>query len=142
MIRKKPDVDVIMDILEDFLKIYPESPFVKSLFQQYRERGSLSRKQLEGLYFKAVDIKKIAPNKLATLEAVIKKKAVKSKSPLPAPAPLYVKDEAIGIKIKTILEKYPEHKRVKFFFVKYENNEQLSPPEITELEKFHKLLIK
>ncbi|WP_336514852.1 hypothetical protein [Pollutibacter soli] len=142
MLRKKPDVDVILDVLNEFLAIYPDSPFVKSLLSQYRERGSLSKRQLEGLFLKAVDIQKITPSKLATLEAVIKKKAFKSKAAPPPPKPLYEKDTATGDKIDAILAKYPEHKRVKFFQAQYQNNVQLSPLEQTELERFFKLLVK
>lgn len=142
MLRKKPDVDVILDVLNEFLTIYPDSPFVKSLLSQYRERGSLSKRQLEGLFFKAVDIQKITPSKLATLEAVIKKKAFKSKAAPPPPKPLYERDSVTGDKIDAILAKYPEHKRVKFFKSQYENNVPLTPPEQTELERFFKLLVK
>ena len=42
--------------------------------------------------------------------------------------------------ITDILEKYPLHKRVLFFRAKFDNNDPLSPVEITELKKFHKLL--
>jgi hypothetical protein len=44
--------------------------------------------------------------------------------------------------IEAILEKYPQHKRVLFLKVKYDNNEVLSSAEITELERFYKLLSK
>jgi hypothetical protein len=51
--RKKPDVDIIQDVLEATLEAYPASAFIQSLLNQYRERGGLSKKQLEGLYHKA-----------------------------------------------------------------------------------------
>jgi hypothetical protein len=140
--KKKPDVDVIMDLLKETLTAYPESVFVKSLLYQYQERGGLSKKQLEGLYGKASKLTSVTHGKLATLEAIILKKSSRHKSPMPAAIPPVVKDETIGRQIEAILGKYPLHKRVLFYKVKYQNNDIFSPAEKTELEKFHKLLIK
>lgn len=142
MYRKKPDVDVIKDLLELVLVARPDSSFIKSLLFQYEERGGLSKKQLEGLYQKAAKIKTIPAAKLATLEALILKRPTRYKSALPENTPLYTKDEASGKMINEILENHPEHKRVLFFKNKYENNEPLSAPESTELERFYKLLVK
>jgi hypothetical protein len=140
MERKKPDVDVIKDLLELALVAYPASTFLKSLAFQYEERGGLSRKQLEGLYQKVEKIETIPPHKLATLEAVILKKPTRYKSAKPENTPLYTKDTRVGELIEGILQKYPQHKRVLFFKARYDNNELLSAAEITELERFHKLL--
>jgi hypothetical protein len=140
MIRKKPDVDVISDVLKLTQAAYPESSFIQSLNYQYVERGNLSKKQLEGLYKKAGNVKTIPAGKLATLEAVILKRPTRYKSALPANAPLYTKDEHTGQLITAILEKYPQHKRVLFLKLKYDNNETLSPAETGDLERFHKLL--
>jgi hypothetical protein len=140
MQRKKPDVDVIMDILEATAIAYPGSTFIKSLSFQYQERGGLSKKQLQGLYDKAKKAKAVAPHKLATLEAVILKKPTRYKSDLPSHTPLYTKDENAGVLIENILAKYPQHKRVLFLKAKYENKETITPVEIAELEKFNKLL--
>ena len=112
MNRIRPDVDIIKDLLEAVLSAQPESSFIQSLLYQYQERGGLSKKQLEGLYNKAVKIKTIPPNKLATLEAVILKRPTRYKSAPPPPAPLYTKDEKAGQMIEAILAKYPQHKRV------------------------------
>ncbi|WP_315819144.1 hypothetical protein [Paraflavitalea speifideaquila] len=140
--KKKVDVDVIKDVLEAMLAARPDSTFVKSLAHQYEERGGLSKKQLEGLYQKALKVESIPDGKLATLEAVIMKKPTRYKSAPPPPKPLYEKDEKVGQMIEAILAKYPQHKRVLFFQVKYNNNETLSPPDITELEKFHRMVNK
>lgn len=140
MIRKKIDVDVIKDILEAARAAYPNSVFVQSLSQQYDDRGGLSKKQLEGLFGKAQKITTLPPGKLATLEAMILKRPSRFKSAPPTPKPLYTKDERVGELIDAILAKYPQHKRVLFFQSKYKNNESLSATEITELEKFKKLL--
>jgi hypothetical protein len=139
MQRKKSDVDVINDVLVLTMAAYPDSEFVRSLHKQYHDRGGLSKKQLEGLYQKALKAKTVPPGKLATIEAEILKKPTRFKSALPEPTPLYTKDARIGQLITETLEKYPEHKKVLFLKLKYENNELLQPGEITELERFHKI---
>ena len=138
--KKKPDVDVIMDILKETLIANPAAAFVESLLFQYQERGGLSKKQLEGLYNKATKVKTILPGKMATLEAIILRKHSKHKSELPALTPLYVKDEEAGKMLNAILDKYPEHKRALFLKSKYDNNEELTAAEIADLQKFNKLL--
>ena len=140
MQRKKIDVDIIMDILEATAEAYPDNEFIKSIRFQYQERGGLSKKQLQGLYGKAKKIASIPSHTLATLEAVILKKPMKYKSALPENKPLYTKNEIAGQLIENILAKYPQHKRVLFLKARYDNNEIISPAEITELEKFNKLL--
>ena len=141
MYRKKPDVDIISEVLKASREAYPNSSFVQSLSVQYEERGGLSKKQLEGLYKKAERIRTIPPNWLATLEAEILKRPTRFKSTAPPPKPLYEKNEKTGGIIDAILKKYPLHKRVLFFQSKYQNNESLSAPELAELEKFQKLLL-
>lgn len=138
--KKKPEVDVVMDILHLVLEAKPHSTFVKSLLHQYQERGGLSKKQLEGLYFKATEVKELPEKKLTTLQAIIKKKPTRYKSAPPPPTPLYTKDEETGKIITDILTKFPQHKRVLFFKARYDNNETLTPTEVTELQKFRKLL--
>lgn len=140
MQRKKPDVDVIKDVLGAALAAYPASTFIQSLSRQYEERGGLSKKQLEGLYQKASKVKTIPVSKLATLEAEILKRPTRYKSVPPPNEPLYTKDEATGKMIDAILAKYPQHKRVLFFKTKYENNEVLSSADNAELGRFYKLL--
>ncbi len=139
--RKKPGVDVILDVLKETHIAYPGSEFIKSLLFQYQERGGLSKKQLEGLHSKASKVPTISEAKMATLQAIILKKHVKHKSELPAPTPLYVKDNSVGEMIDDILEKYPQHKRVLFYKTKFNNNETLSAVEKTELERFKKILL-
>lgn len=142
MQRKKPDVDVIMDILRDFRKAFPESGYIIALMNSYIERGFLTRKQMEELYNKAKEVNALPVNRLATLEAEIKKRPERFRTAPPPPAPLYSRDEKTGKMISDILEKFPQHKRVLFLKTKYDNNEPLSPAEITELEKFVRMLLK
>jgi hypothetical protein len=140
MQKKGIEIDIINDLLEECIMAYPISSFIISLYKQYRERGSLSKKQLQGLYSKAAKVKAMPQNKLATLEAIIKKMPTRDKSAPPPLKPLYEKDESSGYLIKEILDKYPQHKRVLFLKAKYENNELLSSMEVSELKRFKQLL--
>lgn len=133
-------IDVINRVLEDCILAYPVSSFIIGIYQHYQRRGWLTKKQLQGLHDKASAIKDMAPEKLAGIEAIIKKMPNRHKSDLPEAKPLYQKDESVGEAINAILAKYPQHKRVLFFQSKYNNNEQLSSTEITELNKFKNIL--
>jgi len=135
-------MDILLDILKEMLPQHPNSGFVKSLYDQYCNRGGLSRKQLEGLHAKAVKAGTLSQNKLATLEAIIKKKPVKERAAATIGAGLPKKDEAIGKMIEDILAKYPQHKRLLFLRSKYDNNENISATEVAEIGKFKKLLLK
>ena len=139
--NKKPsDVDIVNEVLEECILAYPVSSFVISIYQQYQKRGSLSKKQLQGLYGKASEIKSLPSAKLATLEALIKKMPTRFKSELPENKPLYEKEKIAGELIDAILAKYPQHKRVLFLQSKYNNNQPLSTIEVDELKKFKQVL--
>jgi hypothetical protein len=137
---KKQRIDIVNEVLEDCIVAYPVSSFIISLYKQYQQRGSLSKKQLQGLHSKASKIEDMSVGKLGTLEAIIKRMPTRFKSDLPPPAPLFEKDKEAGILIDIILEKYPQHKRVLFLKAKYDNNEMLSPVEVGELKKFRQLI--
>lgn len=66
-------VDIIDKILEACYKANPDALFVQSLMHRYEEMGSLSKKQLQGLYQKAQKLEDIPEGWLGTLEAIIKK---------------------------------------------------------------------
>jgi hypothetical protein len=140
MAGKKPEIDSINVLLEECIMAFPVSSFIISLYKQYMVRGSLSKKQLQGLYDKASGIKDIAPGKLAAVEAIIKRMPTRFRSEKPEPKPLYEKDEEAGTLIASILSKNPSHKRVLFLQSKYNNNETLTPAEIKELRKFSDIL--
>src|SRR3954468_19817327 len=78
--ENRTDVDVVNAVLEDCIIAFPVSSFVISLYQQYQKRGYLTKKQLQGLHDKASKISDIAPGKLATLEALFKKRPTRLKS--------------------------------------------------------------
>ena len=140
MVKKKPEVDIVREILEDCILAYPVSSFIISLYKQYGERGSLSKKQLQGLHAKASNIKDLQPGKLATLQAIINKMVTRDKSPLPVSKPIFTRDESTGQLIEALLEKFPQHKRVLFLRSKFDNNETLSPTELADLKRFSQLL--
>ena len=133
-------IDIINDLLEECILAYPLSSFIISLYKRYQQMGSLSKKQLQGLYGKADGIPNISTAKLATLEAIIKKMPTRYKSELPVARPPEEKDEEAGRLISRILDKYPQHKRVLFFQSRYNNHEPLSDAEMAELKKFDQLL--
>jgi len=138
--EKRSELDIVNTVLEDCIIAYPVSSFIISLYQQYQKRGFLTKKQLQGLLDKASKIDGIAPGKLATLEALIKKMPTRFKSELPKSNPVFQKDKSVGDTITAILEKYPQHKRVLFLQAKYENNEVLSATELADLKRFKELI--
>jgi hypothetical protein len=140
MQKKNSDIDIVNEVLEECILFYPVSSFIISLYQQYQKRGSLSKKQLQGLHSKASNIEKLQGAKLATLEALIKKMPTRFKSELPETKPMFEKNNLAGELIDLILAKYPQHKRVLFFKSKFDNNEVISPQEIDELKKFKQVL--
>ena len=141
MNKPAPKTDIINELLEECLLHLPGTPsMIISLYQQYQKRGFLTKKQLQGLHAKASGVPAINPGKLATLEAIIKKMPNRFKTEIPKPSPLFEKDEAAGVLIESILAKYPEHKRVLYLKSRYDNHEILTSAEMTELNRFHKLL--
>ncbi len=124
------------------VKAYPDSGFINSLYQQYCNRGGLSKKQLEGLHSKASKTESISQSRLATLEAIIKKKPTRERAAATISAPLPAKNDETGKILAAILANYPQHKRLLFLQSKYDNNENISALEIAEIEKFKKLLLK
>jgi hypothetical protein len=142
MNRIDPDIDIIADLLKAVLKVRPEDGFCSSLLQQYQQRGGLSKKQLEGLLGKATKFTETTPGKLATLEAIIKKKHSNHRSEASEPAaPPTNDDESLQL-IAQILEKYPGHKRVLLFKMKVDKQELLISAEKEELQKFARVLFK
>jgi hypothetical protein len=140
MQQPKDRLDIINEVLEECIMVYPLSSFIISLYKQYQQRGSLSKKQLQGLYGKASKIEKLAPGKLATIEAIIKRMPTRYKSELPEIKPMFEKEEETGRMITEILEKYPQHKRVLFLKVKYDNDQLFSPADVADLKRFNSLL--
>lgn len=138
---KKKGIDIIDKILEACYKQNPDALFVMSLMHQYEERGSLSKKQLEGLYQKASRVKDLPQNLLATLEAQILKMPTRSKSNITENKSTIIKDEETEKMINEIMEKFPAHKRVLFLQSKFKKSQSLLPDETKEVKRFYTLLI-
>jgi hypothetical protein len=142
MYRKKPDVDVINDVILLAIDHYPDNAFMKGLYRQYHDLGGLSRKQMEGLLGKVERVPAATDAQKATLAAEIRKKPQRFKSEAPTHSPIYEKDESAARLIREILERYPEHRMVKVLQLKIEKMEPLTATERQELERFHRLLVK
>lgn len=140
--KKKPEVDIIRDLLRLAHEAQPASKFIQGLYIHYEEKGGLSKKQMIGLQQKLVKLEGVPVGWLATLEAEILKKPTRYRSAIPEIKPMFEKDERIGNMIGQILEKYPQHKRVLFLKNKFDKNEVFAPADVTELEKFHRILMK
>ncbi|HEY4968101.1 MAG TPA: hypothetical protein VII28_16955 [Puia sp.] len=136
----KDKLDMVNEVLEQCILAYPLSSFIISLYKQYQQRGSLSKKQLQGLYGKASKIENLPPGKLAAIEAIIKKMPTRYKSELPEIKPLFEKEESIALMITEILTRYPNHKRVLFLKIKYDNNDLFTPADLADLKRFHALV--
>ena len=135
-----PSVDVILMLLNAAHTARPNASLISSLLQQYREKGGLSKKQLEGLYSKASKIEGISPAHLATLEAIILKRPTRYKTETPNHVPQAVEDQH-GPMVDEILKKYPAHKRILYFKMKMNTREPLTQLEKDEVIKFAKLLL-
>ena len=140
--EKRPGIDIVNEVLEACILAYPVSPFIISVYKQYITRGSLSKKQLQGVFGKAQNIKELPVGKLAALEALINKMATRFKSEAPPITPLYQKDESTGQLIESVLAKYPQHKAVLLLKGKFDNNQPLSTTELADLKRFAQLAAK
>lgn len=136
------EINIILNILEALKADKPDSVFINSLYDQYCNRGGLSKKQLEGLFSKAEKSGIISSAKLATLDAIIKKKPTRYKSDIPLKAPEPEKKESVLPLIEKILEKFPQHKMAIFLHAKSTNNQLLTDAEISEIKRLAKLLLK
>lgn len=135
-------MNILLDILKQMVEAHPQSVFVNSLYQQYCNLGGLSKKQLEGLYAKAAKTPGIAAGKLATLEAIIKKKPTRERAAATRNIAVPEKDVETESLLLNILEKYPQHKRILFLRSKFDHNEPLTTSELDEVRKLGKLLLK
>lgn len=140
--RKKKKIDVIDKLLEACYQHNKDALFIMSLMHQYEERGSLSRKQLEGLLLKAKKVKDIPVGWTAAVEAIVLKMPVRDKTPVEDTRNKKQEPrEKWNELMEQLLEKYPQHKRVLFLKAQWEQRKLLSAPEQQEIEKFYQLLI-
>ena len=139
---KKNRIDIVNEVLEACILAYPVSSFIISLYKQYMNRGSLSKKQLQGLYAKASEIAGYSTGKLATLEALIKKMPNRYKSELPEAKEEEDPAAEARLMAEQILAEYPEHKRVLFLKSRIEQNIPLTNTDIQDLRRFVEMVNK
>lgn len=85
-------------------------------------------------------IKKKPPFNPATIEAIIKKKAVKTKTAPPPPKPLYDEDSVSKEKLGKILTIAPSHKTALLYMNKIALHQPLTSVEKENIDKFLRLL--
>ena len=124
------------------LPLHADNTFLRNMYEFYKTRGGLSIKQMNALLNTIHYIKKEPPFNPATIEAIIKKKAVKTKSPPPPPKPLYDEDAISMEKLEKILNIAPAHKTALLYLNKVKLHQPLTPAEKDNIEKFLTLLTK
>ncbi len=141
---KKPGVDVVLDVLILLNQSNPDSAFISSLLAQYRERGSLSRKQLQGLVSKGKKAGSVPESKLSTIEAIILKMPVRDKTPPSVSVNIQeeTNDPLLEEQLKQILAVFPSHKRALYLKAKYDHGESISPVEKKELVQFEQIALR
>ncbi len=146
MLPKNKRIDVIDKLLALCYAHNKDALFIMSLMHQYEERGSLSKKQLQGLLLKAQKIKEIPAHQIAAVEAIVLKMPNRDKTPLQKTTPANKGAEAQIIaalaQTEQILAVYSSHKQVLLLRSKLMSNQPLTPQEQTDLTKFVKILVK
>ena len=92
MQKNKKQIDVIGKVLQALYEHDTDSLFVMSLMHQYEERGSLSKKQLEGLCAKARKVESLPAAWIGTIDAIILKMPTRYKSTLEKNTPVFQKN--------------------------------------------------
>ena len=146
MLSKNKKIDVIDKLLALCYAHNKDALFIMSLMHQYEERGSLSKKQLQGLLLKAQKIKEIPAHQIAAVEAIVLKMPTRDKTPVQKTTPAHTGAEAqitaAIAQTEQILAVYPSHKQVLLLRSKLISNQPLTPQEQTDLTKFVKILVK
>ncbi|MEO5684334.1 MAG: hypothetical protein ABIQ88_16965 [Chitinophagaceae bacterium] len=117
-----------------------DNSFVRNMYEFYKARGGLSKKQLEALLRTINSIPVTPPFSTATLEAIIRKKVSKSKSPLPAATPMYKDDTETMEKLKQILALVPAHKGALLYMNKLKLHEIFTQADKDAVNKFFVLI--
>jgi hypothetical protein len=146
MLSKNKKIDVIEKLLALCYEHNKDALFIMSLMHQYEERGSLSKKQLQGLLLKAQKIKEIPAHQIAAVEAIVLKMPTRDKTPVQKTTPANSEAEtqiaAALAQTEQILAVYPFHKQVLLLRSKLMSHQSLTPQEQADLNKFVKILIK
>lgn len=142
--KKSADYDFLNSVFEWVFYNLParaDNTFTRNMYEFYKIHGGLSTKQLKAL-LKTIEYINIKPPfNPATLEAIIKKKAIKTRSAPPPPTPLYEADTASKEKLEKILSIAPAHKGALLYMNKLKLNQPLTTAEKDSINKFLELLI-
>ena len=146
MLPKNKRIDVIDKLLALCYAHNKDALFIMSLMHQYEERGSLSKKQLQGLLLKAQKIKEIPAHQIAAVEAIVLKMPTRDKTPVQKTTPAISEAEAqiaaARAQTEQVLALYPSHKQVLLLRSKLMSHQSLTPQEQADLTKFVKILVK
>jgi hypothetical protein len=146
MLSKNKKIDVIDKLLSLCYAHNKDALFIMSLMHQYEERGSLSKKQLQGLLLKAQKIKEIQAHQIAAVEAIVLKMPNRDKTPVQKTTPAISEAEAqiaaARAQTEQVLAVYPSHKQVLLLRSKLMSHQSLTPQEQADLTKFVKILVK
>jgi len=141
--QRGSDYDFLNGVFEwVFYSLPPraDNSFIKNMYDFYKTRGGLSKKQLDALLKTVNSINATPPFSPATLEAIIKKKASKSKSPLPPATPLYKEDAETREKLEYILSVSPAHKGALLYMNKLNLHQPLTQADKDAIQKFFVLI--
>ncbi len=141
--QRGSDYDFLNGVFEwVFYNLPPraDNTFTRNMYEFYKTRGGLSKKQLEALLRIINGINATPPFSTATLEAIIKKKASKSKTPLPAATPMYKEDTETRQKLEYILSVSPAHKAAILYMNKLTLHEVLTQADKDAINKFFQLI--
>lgn len=142
---RKSDYDFLNGVFEWLFYSMPpraDNTFIRNMYEFYKTRGGLSRKQLTALLNTINGIDAKPPFSPATIEAIIKKKAIKTKAALPASRPLYQEDADSRKKLDKILALAPSHKAALLYLNKLNLHQPLSASEKENISRFLQLLVK
>lgn len=140
---RSSDYDFLNGVFEwVFYSLPPraDNTFIRNMFEFYKTRGGLSKKQLEALLRTINGIGSTPPFSAATLEAIIKKKASKTKSSLPPVTPMYKEDNETREKLDHILATAPAHKGALLYMNKLNLHQPLSQADKDAIHKFYTLI--
>ncbi|MHA4846819.1 hypothetical protein ACX0G7_21815 [Flavitalea antarctica] len=119
------------------MPIEKDNTYIRNIYEFYQNNGGLSGKQIQVLLNEIEKIPVKPPFNPATLEAIIKKKAVKYRSKLPPVTPMYTEDTETKQKLQQILDMAPQHKAAIRYMNKVNLNQELS---VTEKEDINTVL--
>ena len=117
-----------------------DNTFTRNMYEFYKTRGGLSKKQLEALLRIINSIEATPPFSTATLEAIIKKKVSKSRTALPPATPMYKEDSGTKEKLNHILAISPAHKGALLYMNKLNLHQPLTQADKDAINKFYVLI--